>query len=222
MRCSTVRRAAVLALTALSGLFPAAAQPSSPDLVRKHTAAGSAAAERLLPGLVDFGPGWTATKARAQDASLTCPTFHPRLPDVVEIGAAVSDDFRASPQGPFVSASSWVYGSGAQALTVWKSVVGPGVLRCFEHSVEHDAPGGVRFQVHSAARSPFPALAERTAAFRIVATAQVSGQSVTTNYTLIVLGHDRQLAELSFARLSAPVPRSTELMLARTVARRLG
>jgi hypothetical protein len=204
----------------LSAQAPAAGS-SSPGLVRKHTSADTAAAQRLLPRLVDFGAGWTAVPASAQEAALTCPGFEPRLPGVVETGAATSDRFQASPNGPFVSASSWVYRSTIQAATVWKRVVGDGLLGCFVRSVKAGSTPAVKLTLGSARRSPFPALSERNAAYRIVATARASGQSVATYNTLIVLGRDRQLAEVSLARVAAPVPRSTELSLARLVARRL-
>jgi hypothetical protein len=189
--------------------------------VPKHTSGDTAVARQVVPRLVDFGPGWTAAPASTQQSALTCPGFDPQLAKVVETGAATSDTFRQSPTGPFASASSWVYRTAGQAETVWKTLVGPGVLRCFEQSVRKGATSGVRLTIASAGPATIPKLAPRTAAYRVVATAATSGETVKTYYTLILLGSGREIAEVSLARLAAPVPPQTELLLGRLLVRRM-
>ncbi len=201
---------------------PATTTAVAPDLVQKHTSADMAAAQRVLPALVDFGPGWTAAPTSGAEATLTCPDSQPLLPGVVETGAASSPTFESSTTGPFVSASAWVYRSADDAATVWQKAVGPGVLRCFVRSVEHGSTSAVKFTVGSAGPLALPRLAERAAAYRVVATARTAGQSIATYYVLVVLGQGREIAELTLARFTTPVSRDAELALARTIARRLG
>jgi hypothetical protein len=205
-----------------AAFLPASAAPASPaGLVRKHTRAGTALAVHALAGLDDLGSGWSATSSPTGETSLTCAGFEPPLPGVVETGAASSDSFQRSATGPFVTASSWAYRSAAEATTVWQRVVGRGLLDCFVRSVKQGATSGVRFTVRSAAPAPFPSLAPRTAAYRVVAAARRSGQTVSAYYTLIVLDRDRLIAELTLAQLETPIPRATELSLARRIAHRL-
>ena len=203
------------------GSPPTSTPAPATDLVQKHTAADTASARGLLLTLTDFGPGWTATAAAARQVALTCPGFEPRLPGVVETGAATSDNFQGSQKGPFVSVSSWVYGTAAQAASLWLRAVQPGLLRCFVGSVQQASTSLVKLTIRSKGRLALPKLAPRQAGSRIVATAEVKGQSVPAYYELIVLGAGRAVAELSFAQLAAPVSRSIELSLARTVAGRL-
>ena len=208
-----------IASTAILAAPTTAAAPTS--LVRKHSQGDTALARRVLLGQADLGPGWAAAPAAAAESALTCPGAEPRLPGVVETGAATSDSFQRSPTGPFLSASSWVYGTPQQAATVWERVVARGLLGCLVRSVQQGSASGVKLTVRSTAPMPLPQLAPHTAAYRVVAAARTSAGSVSAYYTLIVLGRGRLIAELSLASLTTPLPAASELTLARRAARRL-
>jgi hypothetical protein len=193
----------------------------APDLVQKHTAADTSRAQSVLPGLVDFGPGWSASAASVAESSLTCPGSRPRFPGVIETGAATSDSFQRSPTGPFVAGSAWLYKSTGDAATVWGKAVGPRLLGCFVQSVKQGSTNRVTFTIATTGAAPMPHLAERTAAYRVRATARSAGQTTNAYYVLIVLGARNGIAELTMARFGAPVSSATEVSLARMVARRL-
>lgn len=193
----------------------------APTLVVKHTDAGTAAARAVLPTLVEFGPGWAGAAASSQEAALTCPAHAPALAGVVETGSAVSDTFQKGSSGPFVSASSWVYASPAQAATVWKDAVVSGLLKCFVASVKGGSSAGVKLTVRSSGPATIAQLAERAAAYSVAVTAQAGGRSIPAYYVLVLLGNGPRIAELSLARFSAPVSGALELPLVRALARRL-
>ena len=210
--------AALLAL-AVPALAPAARVASPAGLQQKHTSADMASAGRVSLTLGDVALGWTSSPAPAADQSPVCAAWHPDLTGVVETGAATSDSLRGGKEGPFVSESAWVYRTAGQAETFWSRVVGTKLVGCLASSVTHGSTAGVRFTVRS---QRVLGLGRRRAAYRVVATAATSGQTVTTYYDLVVVGSGRGVAEITLARIGAPPLPATEAGLADTVARRLG
>ena len=108
----------------------------------------------------------------------------------------MSDTFQKGSGGPFVSASSWVYASPAQATTVWKDAVANGLLKCFVASVKAGSSGGVKLTVRSSGPATIPQLAEHAAAYSVVATAEAGGRSIPAYYVLVLLGNGPRIAEL--------------------------
>ena len=194
---------------------------AKPTGVLRHTTAGMALAGRLLLRTADFGAGWTAGRARAKVATLTCGSFNPSLAGLIERGSAASPSYSGGTAGPFVSQTAYVYATADQAVTLWRRVVGPGLLRCLVESVGSSSAQGVRFTVRGKRTLTLPRLAPRAAGYRVVATAATAAQSITTTVDLIVLGRGRAVTELSFAGIAQPVAPGVELGLARKAARRL-
>jgi hypothetical protein len=213
--------AGLVVLSATVSVAAAAAAGPGAGLVQKHTRADTAAAGSVSLTLADVGSGWTDSNSTSAEPALTCASSHPDLSGIVETGAASSSNLQAGSHGPFVSESAWVYKTAAQAGLLWQRAVGPQLLGCLAASVTQGSTNQIRFKVRSKHVLPAPSGALRREAYRVVATASTSGQTSTVYYDLVVLGGSRGVAEITFARVGAPMTRSIEAELATTVARRL-
>jgi hypothetical protein len=171
--------------------------------------------------LADVGSGWTDSSSSSPEPALTCASSHPDLSGIVETGSASSVDLQAATHGPFVSESAWVYKTVAQTSLLWQRAVGPQLLGCLAASVMQGSTPQIHFKVRSKQVLPAPSGAAMRAAYRVVATATTSGGTSTVYYDLVVIGGGRGVAEVTFARVGAPMIRSLETKLATTVARRL-
>jgi hypothetical protein len=198
-------------------------KPTPPPgaLVRKHVAAGMAAARDALLDRRALGTGWTASAAPATSASLTCPSHEPALTGIVETGAASSSGYRASPTGPFLAQSAWVYETAAQGGAYWSRVTGPGVVNCLVDAVQQGTTQSVVFTVLGRSRIALPRLAPHVAGYRVTATATSAGQVARVYFDLVLLGRGDTLTELTLARFVEPPARAQELAIARSAARRL-
>jgi mono/diheme cytochrome c family protein len=188
-------------------------------LQQKHTNADMAAAGRVSLTLGDVALGWTSSPAPTTEQSPVCAAWHPDLAGVVETGAASSDSLQGGKEGPFVSESAWLYKTAAQAQTLWSRVVGKKLIGCLASSVTKGSTADVKFTVRS---QDVRELGKTRAAYRVVATAATSGQSVTTYYDLVVVRGGRGVAEITVARVGAPPAPSAETAFAKAVAQRLG
>jgi hypothetical protein len=211
----------LLALFVLAGdLAGTAAAAEEPK--RKHTGRDMAIAKRALLVKRDLGKGWTSSPTKAAPTTLTCPRFQPKQSDLVETGAASSPSYKEATSGLFVSQVAWVYKTNAQAATLWRRVVGKGLSRCLSDTVSGASTQTVTFKVTHSGELEVPKLAQRTAAFRVMATTKTAGQSVTTYFDMLVLGQGRTVTQISFAAFGAPIPSAIELLLGKVVVKRLG
>jgi hypothetical protein len=204
-----------------SSTTPSRTTPPPAGLVQKHTRADTAAAGKVSLTLADVGSGWTDSNSTSAEPALTCASSHPDLSGIVETGAAASSNLQAGSHGPFVSEFAWVYKTAAQASLLWQRAVGPQLLGCLAASITQGSTNQIRFKVRSKHALAAPSGALLRAAYRVVATAATSGQTSTVYYDLVVLGGSRGVAEITFARIGAPMTRSIESKLATAVAKRL-
>ena len=219
---ATLLVGAALVALAVPALAIASLAATPVGLQQKHTNADMASAARVSLTLGDVALGWTSAPAPTTEQSLICAAWHPDLTGVVETGAATSESLQGGKQGPFVSESAWIYQTAGQAGTLWNRVVGPKLLSCLAAAIEQGSTRDVRFKIRSEHVLEAPGANRPRAAYRVVATAATSGQSVTTYYDVIVLASGRAVAELTFARIGAPMSPATERTLSGRVASRLG
>lgn len=225
MRRLALPLVAVLVLAAPAGAAKKKPKPPAPpppgQTLHRHTDADTAKARAALLTLDALGGGWRAKTPASRKAGLTCSSFLPVLNGVVETGAAVSPEFQASATGPFVGQATWVYRTAAQASTLWRRVVGPGLERCFADSVAQGSTRSVLFEVKRRSALGLPRLEARAAGWRVTATAVSAGQKVTAYTDLIVLSRGRTVSELTIAQFASPMPRAREVALAGLAAARL-
>jgi hypothetical protein len=212
----------LLAAFVLAGVLAGTALAAPGDPKRKHTPADMKLAQRALLTRADLGSGWTERPAvAAKPTSFACTSFRPDQSDLVETGAATSNSFVNGAEQRFLQQVSYVFKTEQQAATLWKRAIGTGLLRCLGESVRNGSTQTVTFTVRRTSRLTLPDVADRTAGFRVIATASSPGQKLGTYYDMIVLARGKVVTAISFAAFAESVPRSVELALARLVARRL-
>jgi uncharacterized protein (DUF736 family) len=207
-----MRLALALVLTGLvAGQAAAANAP-----IARHNAKDTGLARRALIGKADVGKGWQAVKAAAGRSTLTCKASEPSMAGIVETGTARTG-FRGGAQ--LVAQVAWVFRSRAQAATLWRRAAGKSFLACRVDRAR--AAGGLPVTKLESGELAVPKLAQRTVAYRVIATAKVKGQTVKLYYDDVLLMQGRTVTQLTFAG-GRPIPSAVELALARVVAGRLG
>jgi uncharacterized protein (DUF736 family) len=205
-----MRLALALVLTGLvAGQAAAANAP-----IARHNAKDTGLARRALIGKADVGKGWQAVKAGR--STLTCKASEPSMAGIVETGTATTG-FRGGAQ--LVAQVAWVFRSRAQAATLWRRAAGRSFLACLVDRAR--AAGGLTVTKLQSGELAVPKLAQRTVAYRVIATAKVKGLTVSLYYDDVLLMQGRTVTQLTFAG-GRPIPSAVELALARVVAGRLG
>jgi hypothetical protein len=215
-----VRRAAGILVLTLVLAFPVGAGAVITGKQKTtHTTGGTAAAARAVLAVGDLGAGWAAGKPGAQDQDVSCGSAPPN--GVVETGKAVSPTFHQSSAGPFVSQVVFVYATAAQAKQVWQQAAGKAALSCLSQSVSSGSTKDIRFTVlHRQTLAP-PAAGKRSAAYRVVASAHTTAQTIPAYIDLVLVNQGNAVTEIFYSGFSEPLGRSFEARTARAVARRL-
>lgn len=180
-----------------------------------------ALARAVLLRQSDLGSSWKAAAAPKKVPTLTCPTFTPDVTSLPKPGGAVSQTFRQTANGPFVSQSAYVFPKQSAALTYWQRVVRKRLVTCVADSLTASSTQTVSFSVTSKRSLSLPAIGDRRAGYRVVGTATTSLQKITVYLDMIVVGHGDGVTQVSFTSFSEPPARSLELRLSRLVAGRL-
>ena len=206
-----MRRLLALALL-LALVGAAAALAARGDPQKKITPADQARAKAMVLRNADFGLGFKATLASADEGDFYCEALDES--DLTLTGEAKSPTFRGGVE--LVSSLSAVYRSLADSNTSWRRETSAAGDTCardeFRREFQRD---GIRLE--SFRRMTFPRLAERSIAYRLVA----SSQGVRVYFDVVVLQQSRGQAALLLGSALAPMPRAEEVRLARIVAGRM-
>lgn len=215
-------------VAAASLLVPVAQAAKKPPAAgHTHTTAGMAKAHRLLLTATDFPKSWTRSPPDKPVPGLTCGNFAPSTIGIVETGAAASPHFAAAAIGPFVFQTAYVYATAAQARTFWRRAVRPELARCLSQTVAQGSTQDVRFTVGKTQVLALPRIGERSAAYRVPATATIAptqttpGQTVPAYFDLLLIGRGTGMSAITLVALAEPVSNGLELAFARAAARRL-
>lgn len=198
--------AAVLAGTAAAANAP----------IAQHTPKDVALAKRALIGKADVGKGWQVAATASTRSTLTCKASNPSMAGIVETGTAAAG-FRGGAQ--VLGQVVWVYRTSAQAATLWRRAGGKGFLACLVAAAR--SAGGLTVTKLQSGELTVPKLAQRTVAYRVIATAKVKGKAVNLYYDNFLLAEGRTVTQITFGS-AAPIPSAVELALSRVVAKRLG
>lgn len=121
----------------------------------------------------------------------------------------------------FVTSSSTVYATRSDAATSWRRGTSGAGTRCLQQELGGAfARQGLR--VVSLRRMPFPALAQRSAAYRLTLEGMAQGQTVNAYVDFVVLLNGRAQAGLVVGSALVQPDRAVEVRLARTIATRMG
>lgn len=182
------------------------------DPQKRIVPADQARAKAMLLRKADFGLGFQSIPSGGQDADVYCPALDES--DLTLTGEAESPTFQGGVE--FVSSLSQVYESRADSSTSWRRGTSPAGEKCARVQLGRafERQGG---RVETFKKIPFPALAEKSVAYRLV----VTTQNVRAFVDVVVLKQGRAQAALLLGSALTPMPRDVELELARTVAGRM-
>ena len=213
-------RALLIALALLAA--PAALAANAPPTSGvHHTTAGMAAAKRALIRPADIARGWTAGLTPKKVGALTCGSAAKTVKGAVETGSAVSPTYRAGSTGPFVSESAYVYSTAAGAARFFEHVANKAALACLAASVAGGSTKNVTFKVSHSEQLPAPKAGTKTAAYRVVGSAQLTAQKVRVYVDVVLVLRRNAISELSWSSFLVPVSTSLQLHVARAAAARL-
>lgn len=201
-------------LLALVGAGAALAGRGDPQ--ERLTPADQARAKAMVLRRSDLGAGFKSSPSTADDSDFYCKAIDES--DLTVTGDASSPDFTRQTQSSYtiVGSQAQVYKTLAQSNTSWQRGTSPAGVRCLrDGTVDAARKGGLRFQ--SFRRIAFPALAQRSVAFRAVALQQ----GIPVVFDIIAMQHGRAFAGVSFGSLLVPPARAQEVAAARVVASRM-
>jgi hypothetical protein len=213
----------LLAVVVAAGAVTLTAGATTPAI--KLTTAGNTRAQGAMLRLADLGQGWKAAAAPSGGLQVACPGFQPDLKGVVEIGAATSDSFRDSTIGPFISETGSVYGSPAQAATVWSRVATPALITCVVQSVQAlgTKANGLKVKLVSRGEFTIQKPTKLVTAYRVIA--NLSSPKVKyvrkIYFDVVLVSKKATVAEITVASYQEPVPASIESAIAAVVAHRI-
>jgi hypothetical protein len=222
--------AAVVTGLALAGTAGAAATDPQVQI----SPADQAWAESILLSTSDLGKGWSALsdaggQAGDASASMLCPGFSPNESTLVVTGGSGSPDFMRS-DGAVVSSAATVWQTPDHAQADWDGLVQPQLLNCLASAVAAGSTKKLKIVIRSKGQLQFPAVASRTAAYRLGLSFRTSRKvkgklkklAVPATFDLVLLGNGRATGMLIFVFVDAkPISATTEQSVAGLMAERL-
>jgi hypothetical protein len=208
-----------VALAALA--FAAVASAGGRSYTVHMTRDGQAAARAALLTTSDLGSGWTGG-ARKPDlfTNLRCSNYHPKLSDLVIVGAA---SVRYRQPGLEVSSDSQVFRSERMVQKDWRRTAeAPHFVSCLR-AAARKAANGRKSRFVAFRKLPVPAIGTNTAAFRTIF--DVSTKQGKVRLAVDIIGFTRGTTELTLtttmALASVPTLAANEIVLARTLLTRV-
>lgn len=182
---------------------------------KRIRAADQARAKAMLLRQSDL-PGFQRQPPAGRDPHLTCSGLN-------ESDLTVTGDAEAPTWGVatvFVTSSSTVYATRADAVTSWRRGTSGAGTSCLREELGREfARQGAR--VVSLRRMSFPSLAQRSAAYRLTLSGEAQGQTVSAFVDFVVLLQGRALGGLVVGSALVQPDRRAEVGLARTLAGRM-
>jgi hypothetical protein len=195
----------------LSLVMSGAAAAERGDPEKRLVPADQARARALLVRKADLGPGFVAVTRESDADHFYCRALDES--DLTVTGEARSPQFGRS--GVFVTSESEVYETRADARSSWRRGTSAAGAKC-ERAAFQEGFARQGAVLESFGKLSFPRLAERSVAFRVVATVR----GIRAYLDVIVLQHGRAHAALGLGGLT-PLPKAEEVQLARAIAARM-
>jgi hypothetical protein len=209
-----MRVLAVLVLVALVASGAAFAAKGEPK--KKINPADQARARAMLVKKSDLGPAFKGERSSGGNTSFNCAALDES--DLTITGLADSPDFSAGVT--FVSSEAQVYVSVGDAARAWHKDTSEAGISCLRDTLRREfAKQGL--QLVGVRKLAFPAVAPKTAAYRIELTGQSQGVSVTVVLDAVLLLRSRAEVTLVVGSGLVPPARAVEVRLARTLASRM-
>jgi hypothetical protein len=183
-----------------------------------------ATATSVLLKRADLGAGFVARKRPDDDGipkGARCGPLDES--DLTVSGDAESPDFHFATGSLFVTVTSTaqVYRTLREANSSWSRGTTAQTTTCLADIVRLTAAPGQKISVVSSKKLDFPAVAQKSTAFRLVLSISVNGRKIRAYLDAIVLQQGRIQSGLLFTSLGTPVGRADQVALASVVAKRL-
>jgi hypothetical protein len=220
MRVLAVSLVSLVALVAVGSASAADGEPRHALTEKDQATARSVVIKRG-----DLGGGFVARRGSSDDGipkGARCAALDES--DLTVTGDAESPDFRLSRGAVFVTIGSTaqVYRTAREATTSWRRGTSAQTATCLADIVRLSAAPGQKITVVSSKRVPFPRVAPKATAFRLVLNVSTGGaQSVRAFVDAIVLQHGRVQSGLLFTSIGRPVEQVDRIALASVIAARL-
>lgn len=207
----------VLAVAVLGLLAAAVAQADHLDPQERFTRADQARARAMLLKRVDVAPSATQRPA-GPPSHATCRALDES--DLVHTGEAWSPEFGLGGVITFSSVAQ-VYRSAAQSATSWSRVTGAAGTACLRAEFRRGFERQAGVTLESFRSIPFPRIAQRTKAYRMVVSARLQGQTVRIYVDVIYFMHTRAQAGIFITSPIVVPHQKAEVRIARIVGGRM-
>jgi hypothetical protein len=165
--------------------------------------------------------GWKAKKSSSNSSTPRCSYYNPDQSDLTENGHVDSPQFTL-PSGSFVSSTTGIFKSAAQGKTAYGRVVQPALPKCLADIFRKGTGHPSQVTIVSAGPVSFPNSAERTNAYRVVASFKVSKtQTVPVYIDLVAMNRGKVDTALFFAGIGGAFNSSFEHDVAAKIAGRM-
>jgi hypothetical protein len=212
--------AAVLAATSAS-VHVALGAGGEPQ--KRPVAADGRLAASVLLTRADLGAGTWKLVPGATTTLSNCGIIRRLQPiesDLVETGTANGPLF-ANKAAQALTQSVRVFATAKQANEAWSRTDTKNLVICMEQQVENLSTMGAPVSVTDWRPLNLPKLADRTAAYRVIATASAGKKKSIVYFDLILLAHGRTMTKIIFSALGNPFSSAYETRLANVLSRRL-
>jgi hypothetical protein len=216
----TMRRTPLLAALAAALVVVSSALAVNGEPQKRFTKADQARARSILLTSADVGAGWLpASPSGSPSADPRCPGWQPDESDLTETGE--SDRNFQQVTGAVLSSYAAIYKNAAQARASWDRGVKPGMLKCLSAMLEKLSTGTLNVRTVQSGTLPFPHLAPRTAAYRLVVEMKAGVQAIRVYVDIVFLTDHRAQGALMAMAVRRPFSPSFEKHLAGLMARRM-
>jgi hypothetical protein len=217
---SGIVRLVAVSLLALAVTAPALGADGEPR--KALTAKGQAIARSIVLKRSDLSAGFIphSPSDDARPKGARCDVVDES--DLTVTGDANSPDFSRDALGVAVGSSASVYRSERESNLAWKRASTSAAVRCFADLVRLTSPAGRKVRIVSAKRIPFPSVAPRAIAYRVVATLRIGGsRTLRAYFDAVLLQRGPLQASLVVTSLGRAVPLAQERALAALLAGRM-
>jgi hypothetical protein len=182
------------------------------DPKKRITPADQARAKAMLLRKSDFSPAFRAGPA-SPGSDFYCAALDES--DLTVTGQAESPSFSGGIE--FVASTSYVYASRANANASWRRGTSAAGQQCLRRGLQSEIQG-TRVKLVSFRKLPFPAFAQRSVLYRVVAEQQ---GGVRVYLDLVALQHSRAQVAVVYGSGLSPPPAAEERRLAKLTAARM-
>jgi hypothetical protein len=213
-------RVVAVSLFALALAAPALGADGEPK--KALTAKGQAIARSIVLKRSDLSAGFVPHKPSDSTRPKGARCGAVDESDLTVTGDADSPDFSLDRLAVAIGSSASVYRSLRDSNTAWRRAGTAAAVQCFADLVRLTAPAAQQVKIVSAKRIPFPKVAPKVLAYRVVATLKVGpSRTVRAYFDAVLLQRGRVQSALVVTSLGAAVPVSQERVLAGILAGRM-